>query len=88
MANKQDRYTMDLTCQILNLFKNEKNREDVQQIDLSTIDATMFFTSMVYACTHVYNQMTGDNKNFLEFTHLANQLIVQDMMENKKQGEL
>jgi len=27
--------------------------------------------------TMIYNTLTGENKNFLEFNHLANQLVLQ-----------
>lgn len=50
--------------------------------DLDKIDATKFFTGMVQACAVVYSRLTGDYKTFLEFTHLANALIVQELMKD------
>jgi len=37
---------------------------------------------MIMACGLIFNKITGDYKTPLEFTYLANQLIVQYMMED------
>lgn len=46
------------------------------------VDLTAFFTSAIKGLSLLYNYVTGDAKNFLEFTHLANYLIVQDLLES------
>lgn len=76
-------YTMAITESILSLFKDEDDGGNSHyRYDLDKIDATKFFTGMVMACAYVFNKLTDDDKNFLEFTHLCNQLIVQHMMTN------
>ncbi|WP_339259571.1 hypothetical protein MKZ12_07225 [Paenibacillus sp. FSL R5-0713] len=51
--------------------------------DLSTTDATELFTSMIQAEAFLFNELTKQKKTFLEYTHMANQLVVQDLIESK-----
>jgi len=82
---KTDEYALAVADSILSLFKDEEDGGNpIYHYKLDEIDATKFFTGMVKGCGYVYNRLTGDNKNFLEFTYLCNQLIVQDILEDKK----
>ncbi|WP_091016020.1 hypothetical protein [Paenibacillus amylolyticus] len=51
--------------------------------DMTKIDATEFFTSLFQAQTVLFNELTESNKTYLEFSYLANQIVVQDLMERK-----
>lgn len=53
------------------------------EYDLEKVDATALFTSMFQAQAMLYNGLTNSDMNFLEFSHLCNQLVVQDMLERK-----
>jgi hypothetical protein len=76
---KQDEYVFSIVGQINDLFSPES--ED-KKYDWETADMTQFFIAYVKAGAYIFNQITGDNKNALEFTHLANSLIVQDLVES------
>lgn len=77
--SQQEQYTFAIVEQINDLFSPES--ED-KKYDWETADMTQFFIAYVKAGAYIFNQVTGDNKNALEFTHLANSLIVQDLMES------
>ncbi|MVP00363.1 hypothetical protein [Paenibacillus lutrae] len=79
--DEQNQMTAAICHQIGQLFNGES--EDYR-FDLKTMDATQFFTAMIKANAHVFNELTGDNKTVLEFTHLANHLVVQDLLEKQK----
>lgn len=63
------------------LFDEESH---LKQLDWNKIDLTQFFTAYITAGSLIFNEVTNGDKNSLEFTHLANQLIVQDMLEKGK----
>ncbi|OKP91397.1 hypothetical protein [Paenibacillus sp. P32E] len=66
--------------QILKLV-DEESEDFIYDID--KMDATDFFTAYIKAGNVIFNQLTSVKKNNLEFTHLANQLIVQDLLKDK-----
>lgn len=79
--NRKNEMTIAVTDSILSLFRDEEDGGNPNyHFELSEIDATEFFTSMVYGCNFVFNQLTNIEKNGLEFTHICNQLVVQDML--------
>jgi predicted GNAT superfamily acetyltransferase len=77
---KQEEMVFTVTTAINKLFDPESEE---QRYSWKDIDLTDFFTAYVKAGGYIYNRITGDDKNYLEFTHVANQLIVQDLMEKK-----
>ena len=82
--NKKDKMALAIADSILSLFRDEENGGNPNfHYDLSEIDATEFFTSMVMGCNFVFNELTKSEKNNLEFTYICNQLIVQDILQNK-----
>lgn len=83
--DQTDQYTLIVAESIVNIFKDEEERTPVVKIDLETVDGTKFITSLIMACNYVYNKLTGQEVNSLGFTHLANQLIVQYLMDANKE---
>jgi hypothetical protein len=86
MTNKRDsiiNYAAAVADTIASIFKNEEDI-NITHYDLDTINATEFFTGAITGLGILYNQLTGDDKNSLQFTHLANQLIVQDLLRKAK----
>jgi len=81
-TNKEQEYALAITDAILGIFRDEEDGCQLHHYDLNEIDATKFFTGMIMACGLIFNKITGDYKTPLEFTYLANQLIVQYMMED------
>lgn len=79
-----EEYTLAISESIFSLFKDEDDGGNPNyHYDLNKIDATKFFTAMIMACGYIYNRLTQDDKTFLDFTYLANQLIVQNLLEKE-----
>lgn len=47
-----------------------------------------FFTAINMVACNMYNEITGDNKNILEFSYLVNQLAVQHIIEHRDDKEI
>lgn len=45
---------------------------------------TEFFTAALIAISNLQNRITGNKKNYLEFSYLVNQLIVQHIIEQRE----
>jgi len=78
---KTEEYAMAVADSIMSLFRDDEDGNPHYHYDMEEIDATKFFTGMVMGCAYVFNKLTGEEKNFLEFTHICNQLIVQHMLQ-------
>jgi hypothetical protein len=85
--NKTEEYALYVSDAIKGLFMDEEERAPMPTLKIEEIDATKFFTGAIIACNLVFNQLTGQNKNYLELSHIANQLIVQEIMESKERGK-
>ncbi len=82
--NKKEEMAIAVADGILSLFRDEEDGGNPNfHYELSEIDATEFFTAMVIGCNMVYCTLTGNEIDNVSFTHLCNQLIVQDMLKNK-----
>jgi hypothetical protein len=85
MNKKTQEYAIAVAESIMGLFRDEEeNGNMLYHYDLDKIDATDFFTGMIIGCNIVFGQLTEQDKNNLEFTYLCNQLIVQQMLEDKE----
>lgn len=76
---KLARYGHAILCQIEDLFNDEDDYSYIGREELSKDNnLTIFFHALATAApTVIYNKITGDHKNQLEFNHLANQLCFQ-----------
>jgi hypothetical protein len=81
MKDKQVQYTMSIIQAVDALFDEDS---ELKRYDFKSLDATKFFTAYIIAGNFIFNKFTGNNKNNLEFTHLANQLIVQNLLDEKE----
>lgn len=82
--NKQVEMAIAVADSILSLFRDEEDGGNPNfHYKLEDIDATEFFTAMVIGCNIVYRTLTSNEIDNISFTHLCNQLIVQDMLKNK-----
>lgn len=82
---KKEQYAVAIADAILSLFRDEEEGGNPNfHFKISEVDATRFFTEMVTGCRIVFEQLTSIEKNNFEFTHLLNQLVVQDLLENKE----
>jgi hypothetical protein len=80
----KDGYAATIYESLINLFQDEEERTPCAQLDLENIDATMFFTDAIKALALLYNKLTNDDKDYLEFTYLANHLIFHYAVEEAK----
>lgn len=74
-------YTQAIIEAVNSLFDEESELQKYEGWD--KVDLTSFFTAYIMAGNYMFNTLTGDDKNNLEFTHLVNQLIVQYMLRDK-----
>lgn len=80
MIDKQDDKDIRAFAEnIMNTF-NKDNETDMY-IDISEADGNKLITNLIKATNFVYANLTEDFKTNLDFTHLANKLIVQDMLD-------
>jgi hypothetical protein len=82
MANptQDELYAVEIYGHLLSGFSPDN--ED-RKWDLNNIDATAWFTGLAKACALVFNELTDDDKNAIEWTHIAQNLLIQSMMQKK-----
>lgn len=51
------------------------------KLELNEDELTDDFTAMIYAAWVLYKRITGDEIDILEFTYVANRLVVQKLRE-------
>lgn len=66
-----------------NSYRDEEDREDAGKLELKESELTEDFTAMLYALYLHYSRLTGDDIDFISFTHLCNRLAIQHLMEPK-----
>jgi hypothetical protein len=77
-TEKQLQYAAMLSGKIAEIF-DEESEYHIDQQELQEGDnLTHFFHALANVMpNHLYNKITGDDKNNLEFNHIANQLVFQ-----------
>lgn len=73
---------------IMNAYKEEELQNPVKPLELGD-DATEDFVALIYACFLMFKLMTEHDCDIIDFTHIVNKLIIQDLMDNQqpKEGE-
>lgn len=83
---KNIEYANQIVRAIQNLFNSDEEQMPAF-IDLAELEkgdnATEFFIGYLKAGTLMFNQMIKGDKNNLEFTHILNQLCVQDLLKDR-----
>ena len=73
------------------LYSDEEEREGTEtpKIELREENLTDDFTAMIMAVHLLYIGITGDDTDLIGFTHIANRLVFQWLLENggKEKGE-
>lgn len=82
-TEKHLQYAAMLSGKIAEIFDEESeyhiDQEELQEGD----NLTHFFHALANVMpTHLFNKITGDDKNNLEFNHIANQLVFQYSNKN------
>ena len=85
-VDKNIEYASQISEAIKNLFRDEENQVPAY-IDLKGLEdgenGEEFFIGYLKAGTLIFNELTNGDKNNLEFTHILNQLCVQDLLKDK-----
>ena len=73
----------------LYLDEDEREGTEIPKIELNEDDLTDDFTAMIMAVHLLYIGITGDDIDLIGFTHIANRLVFQWLLENgdKEKGE-
>ena len=67
---------------LLDVYRAEDNRElDAFSALQFSDDVTEDFTAMLLAMSHLLQQVTGDDGDLIDFTHVLNKLAVQYIMD-------
>lgn len=84
MANKEDNEKIIEYATLITEAITDKMEED--EMDFRYIDWTAFIYALsTVAPATMYNKLMGEEKNFLEFNHIANQLCFQYGMKDDKE---
>lgn len=78
---KKLQYSVMIQTQLAEMLQDENCNnyiEDWQD------NLTEFFTAALIAISNLQNMITGNKKNYLEFSYLVNQLIVQHIIEQRE----
>lgn len=78
---QEELYAADIYLLLINAFDREN--ED-QKWEVTKINPTAWFTGLVMASGMLYNKLTDEDKNYIEYTHLCQTLLIQNMMEKKE----
>lgn len=86
-VEKNEYYALQIRAAIFNMFRDDEEQEPCH-IDLKELgeadNAVEFFIGFLKAGTLIFNKFTDSNKNNLEFTHVLNQLCVQDLLKGSE----
>lgn len=88
---KNEQYATEILISINNLLSEEEQQRPCH-IDTKELvereNLTEFFIGYLKAGTLIFNEITGQDKNNLEFTHILNQLCVQDLIEPEEEKRI
>lgn len=78
-------YAVKISAQIQEMFQEDECNNPISLEELSEGEnAKEFIHALANVVpTQVFNRLTNDNKNWLEFNHIANQIIVEKMIDVK-----
>lgn len=71
------------------VYREEEYKEnmDIVPLKLKEESLTEDFTAMIYAQWALYRNITGEEIDIIDFTHICNKLVVQKIMEEKAEQE-
>lgn len=83
--NKFNQKILTFTVGLQDMYRDEEDRESaaISKLDLKEEELTEDFTAMIYAVWILYGKITGDDVDVFGFTHIANRLVLQKLMEER-----
>lgn len=82
-----DEKVINFIAVFINVYRDKENQEQVQKMELNDDNLTEDFTAMMYALHTFFNEVTGQEVDIIDFTHVLNKLVVQHFLEQKEGGE-
>lgn len=67
---------------------DEREGTEMPKIELKEENLTDDFTAMIMAVSCLYSSITGDDVDFIGFTHVANRLVFQWLFKNSNKEDL
>jgi len=74
-------YALCFASAIENVVRDKDNENYIKVDDEN---ATEVMIGLILGAGFAFDRLTGSNNNYLEFTHIANQLVVQYLMKYGK----
>ncbi len=73
---------------LMDVYRDEENREldAFSKMEFSN-DVTEDFTAMILAMKLVFERITGNDGDLIDFTHILNKLAVQHIMDRSTDNE-
>ena len=72
-------YALCFASAIEDVVRDEDNEN---YIEVNNENATEIMTGLILGAGFAFNRLTGSKCDYLEFTHVANQLVVQYLMKH------
>ena len=82
---KKIQYAAAIQSQLAEMLQDE---ECNHYLDYRQQNVTEFFTAINMAACNMFNKVTDDNKTFLEFSYIVNQLTVQHIIAQRDDKEI
>lgn len=86
--DKLNEKVLKFAAALQDMYKDEEEREAINfsKLELREEELTEDFTAMLLAVFFLYKDVTADDTDFLGFTHVANRLAVQYLLEKKEES--
>ncbi len=85
--NKFQNKVLSFMVALNNVYKDEEDQEEITKLELKEEELTEDFTAMLHALYLFYTRISGDEVDFIGFSHLCNRLAIQHVMEPKGGNE-
>lgn len=72
---------------IKNAYRSEENQVALQKMQLNDDNLTEDFVAIVYALNIFMREVTEQEFDAVDFTHLLNKIVVQNLLENREVDE-
>ena len=75
--------TLYFNTALKDVYRDEENRElpEIPKMELKSETLTEDFTAMLYGMSVLFSEITGNDCDIIEFTHILNKLAIQHLLE-------
>jgi hypothetical protein len=86
--DQEQQYAVSVCDAIENLFRGEEKQVPLTEYDLSTVDATAFFTGALIGLNVFFEHATQKQMDLIDFTHTLNKLAFQYLRNKANSAEM